>query len=171
MKTCVKCGSLKPLADFYKHPTATGGYQGKCKECAKQDVRQNRITNKAYYDAYNKLRSQSSEYKVAHKLRNQRPEYRAWAQAYQKQRLQRPEVKAILPKYIAAWRTKYPLKYKAQAAVGTAVRNGKLQRQPCFYCGATKVQAHHPDYTRPLDVVWLCQPCHVKEHAKQRSAT
>jgi hypothetical protein len=43
-------------------------------------------------------------------------------------------------------------------------RRGVLVPQPCEYCGDTKVQKHHEDYDKPLDVKWLCQPCHVNLH-------
>jgi ribosomal protein S27AE len=39
-----------------------------------------------------------------------------------------------------------------------------LERQPCVRCGATKSLAHHEDYDKPLDVMWLCQPCHKQRH-------
>lgn len=41
---------------------------------------------------------------------------------------------------------------------------GLLKKQPCWVCGE-KAIAHHPDYDRPLDVVWLCQPHHKQTHA------
>lgn len=56
-------------------------------------------------------------------------------------------------------------KYKARTAVSNALRDGRLIKQPCEHCGATeKVQAHHNDYSKPLDVEWLCFKCH-REHA------
>ena len=62
------------------------------------------------------------------------------------------------------YRTKFPERAKANALVGAAVRDGKLKKQPCWVCGG-KAIAHHPDYSRPLDVVWLCQPHHKQTHA------
>jgi len=51
-----------------------------------------------------------------------------------------------------------------------AIARGKLTRQPCEACGATPVEAHHDDYSRPLDVRWLCTPCHRAHHAAQKKA-
>ena len=40
-----------------------------------------------------------------------------------------------------------------------------LERQPCEVCGE-KAEAHHPDYSKPLDVRWLCKRHHMIEHRK-----
>lgn len=64
------------------------------------------------------------------------------------------------------WRIKNPEAYKAQTAVGNALRDGKLRRLPCAMCGTTtNVHAHHSDYTKPLMVRWLCAKCHRRLHA------
>ena len=46
----------------------------------------------------------------------------------------------------------------------TAIRNGKLVRQPCERCGHGETQAHHHDYTQALQVSWLCRSCHGYAH-------
>jgi hypothetical protein len=56
-----------------------------------------------------------------------------------------------------------PEKKNAQSAVKYAIRTGKLVRQPCEVCGEP-AQAHHDDYSRPLDVKWLCQHHHIAHH-------
>ena len=50
--------------------------------------------------------------------------------------------------------------------VQKAARSGELARpDKCQRCGvACAPHAHHPDYSRPLDVVWVCRKCHWKEH-------
>lgn len=62
----------------------------------------------------------------------------------------------------AEWAKRNPEKYKAQNAVNNAIRDGRLKRQPC-YCGA-KAHAHHTDYSKPLEVQWLCPKHHSREH-------
>lgn len=59
-----------------------------------------------------------------------------------------------------------PEKWKARNAVNNALRSGKIERKPCYFCGSDeRLQAHHEDYSRPLDVIWLCASCHGKLHA------
>lgn len=61
----------------------------------------------------------------------------------------------------------------AQNLVEYAIRRGEIVRPgACEACGnagryrdgRTAIQAHHDDYTQPLNVRWLCQPCHHKWH-------
>lgn len=55
-------------------------------------------------------------------------------------------------------------KGKASQALRDAVRWGKIKRQPCEVCGVLKSQGHHEDYSKPLDVVWLCAKHHAEVH-------
>jgi len=50
-----------------------------------------------------------------------------------------------------------------------AIKGGYLTRGPCAVCGSDLVDAHHPDYTSPLRVVWLCHKHHVLHHTQQRA--
>lgn len=55
-------------------------------------------------------------------------------------------------------------KVMARQMARRAIAAGRLTRQPCEYCGAVKTDAHHEDYSKPLEVRWLCRPCHASEH-------
>lgn len=59
----------------------------------------------------------------------------------------------------------------AHGRVGAAIRSGSLVRKPCEVCGTDKVDAHHEDYDRPLDVRWLCRKHHKQAHAAPRPST
>lgn len=55
-------------------------------------------------------------------------------------------------------------KANARAVANVYQRRGKLKRKPCASCGAKRAQKHHPDYSKPLRVVWLCRGCHLDHH-------
>lgn len=57
-----------------------------------------------------------------------------------------------------------PVHEAARRAVQVEIRSGRLVRQPCEKCGADKAHAHHDDYSRPLDVRWLCRTHHDEHH-------
>jgi len=59
-------------------------------------------------------------------------------------------------------------KIEARLAVRRALESGTLHRQPCQDCGATHVEAHHPDYSLPLSVEWLCRKHHSERHPRVR---
>jgi hypothetical protein len=48
-----------------------------------------------------------------------------------------------------------------------AVTSGKIKKLPCKVCGEKKVQAHHEDYSKPLEVIWLCSLHHAIVHGKK----
>ena len=64
-KQCFKCGEVKNLAEFYKHPKMSDGHVNKCKECNKRDVRENRKKKVDYYREYDRVRGsrQDKEYR------------------------------------------------------------------------------------------------------------
>lgn len=59
-------------------------------------------------------------------------------------------------------RKKYPERHLARRAVLRAIRVGRLIRQPCQVCGEANSEAHHENYSKALDVVWLCRPHHME---------
>ena len=69
------------------------------------------------------------------------------------------------PEYQKAKREKWPQQYKAQTMVSNAVRGRKLFKEPCEVCHDTeRVHAHHDDYSKPLNVRWLCPAHHRAWH-------
>jgi hypothetical protein len=69
--------------------------------------------------------------------------------------------KAVLER----WTAKFPERKKAANAVSNALRDGRLRKMPCLFCESEKVEGHHKDYSKPLDVIWLCPKCHRRLHA------
>ena len=133
-KECFKCKTIKPLEEFYKHPKMGDGHLNKCKECNKNDVTANRNKNIEKIRAYDRARGKISE-----------------------------RIKANT-EVTRAWRAEDKRRQLGHVAVARAIRNGSLFRLPCVRCGEAKSVAHHEDYDKPLEVIWLCQPCHKQRH-------
>lgn len=133
-KECFKCKTVKPLTDFYKHSGMADGHLNKCKECTKSDVGIHRLEN-------------------IERIR-----------AYDKERAKLPERQKLKQEVTRAWRAEDKRRTAAHNAVARAIAKGLLIKQPCERCGNEKSLAHHEDYDRKLDVMWLCQPCHKQRH-------
>lgn len=63
-------------------------------------------------------------------------------------------------------RAKYPEKFAARTKLRYAVKTGKVIKLPCEMCGDIKSQGHHSDYSKPLDVQWLCDLHHKHVEGK-----
>ena len=135
-KTCFKCGYRKPVAEFYHHPRMADGRLNKCKVCTKSDVSLN----------YRAKRRQYAE--------------------YERKRFQDPARKKQIAEYHRAARAKYPEKFRAYNKIRWALKSGKITRRFCEVCGSKKSQAHHEDYSKPLDVRWLCFRHHREAHGQ-----
>lgn len=70
-----------------------------------------------------------------------------------------------------AWKARNKHKSRASYLVRRAVVHGDIVKpDECSQCGdGGLIDAHHEDYSRPLDIVWLCRPCHGFRDAERRS--
>jgi ribosomal protein S27AE len=110
------------------------GHVNKCKECNKKDVTENRNKNIERVREYDRVRSKN------------------------------PKRMAQATEITKAWRSEDSRRSAAHSAVARAIKNGALIRKNCVRCGNEKSLAHHEDYDKKLEVVWLCQPCHKRRH-------
>lgn len=73
--------------------------------------------------------------------------------------------------YTKDYRERFPAKFRAHQMVGYALRSGRLFPEPCAECGEShSTHAHHDDYAKPLNIRWLCPPCHSAWHQKNGEA-
>lgn len=61
------------------------------------------------------------------------------------------------------------IKYVARYTVNNAIKSGFLSKKGCEICNEIEVEAHHDDYTAPLEVRWLCKKHHAHHHATNES--
>lgn len=93
--------------------------------------------------------------------------------AQKRWREKHPEVAAAsVAKARAAWMDRNPEKRAAHIAVGNAVRDGVLVKGPCERAAeggcSTRIEAHHDDYSKPLEVRWLCSRHHAEHRRLER---
>lgn len=158
MKACKQCGLLKSTSDFY--PAGPVYYDTSCKLCRRKAIAEYRSQNIEKIKAYDRSRGQDEKRKAAN-----RRQYR--------ERISTPKGKARERERARIWAQNYrdSDKRAANTIVGNAIRDGRLIRQPCEKCGyAEHVHAHHEDYAKPLEVMWLCRDCHGRRHREINEA-
>lgn len=62
------------------------------------------------------------------------------------------------------YRAAHPEIVRAHWTLHKAIKRGRVTRKPCESCGSERSQAHHEDYSKPLEVKWVCKKCHEAEH-------
>lgn len=145
---CKGCGSDKDPSLFYSSNRAT------CKECVKSRARKNRIDNIERAKAYDKDRANDLERVKARK-------------EYALTETGKAAGAKAKKKYIAL----NPKKRAVHVQVGNAIRDGKLFKQACEVCNTDEnIVAHHCDYNKPFDVMWLCAQHHSDWHAENGEA-
>ena len=149
-KNCFKCNIHQPLSEFYKHKAMADGHLNKCKTCTKIDVSKNRSENIDYYLEYDRARAN------VQKRVDARSAYSKTEDGMAAHRIARQK-----------WIDSNKIKRAAQIMVGNAVKSGRLIKGvSCECCGKTnlRLNGHHDDYAKPLEVRYLCSSCHCKWH-------
>ena len=166
--TCIKCGKRKPVSMFprYKNRKGILLHNHKCKDCTNAYKHEHYLNNmQVYKDRAKKFHEDNHD------------EYIQYLRKYYRENKEELLEKAKI--YVSShremsrdrcrrWRNNPAnfIKNKAHSAVSHALRNGSLLRPTsCSICGREcKPEAHHEDYSKPLDVVWVCKQCHENTH-------
>ena len=80
------------------------------------------------------------------------------------QKKHREENKEHYNAYMREYNQLHKKEYDARIAVEVVRNKKQLTKQPCEVCGDLNVVAHHCDYNKPLDVMWLCRKHHAEWH-------
>ena len=148
-KQCKRC--LKEL------PADTGFYlsDNSCKECRKAMVRENRAKNIEYYREYDNARANRPDRVKA------RIEYAKTPQGIEASNKAKKK-----------WTEMNAKKRAVANVVNNAIRDGKIKKpSSCQACKKSecRIEGHHEDYDKPLNIEWLCSSCHRKWHKKNGS--
>jgi len=162
-KICSICKKDLPLELFHIGSKSPDGLQYSCKECraAQAKIYRQSVAGKKIAKAHSKsekVKKYQANYAKTEKSKLTRAAYAKTDAGKSARRLA-----------IKRWEAANPVKRSAKRMVGYRIKTGEIIRQPCEVCGDIKVQAHHLDYAKPLDVMWLCRKDHVawhKEHGQ-----
>jgi Bacillus phage endonuclease len=160
-RVCTCCNIEKPFTQFGNTKKGKWGKREQCKDCL-------RIKNREYYHRkpeichakhkrwVNKNKEHVREY--SRKRYSKDPE--KYCQSVKDYR------KKTKNKTIYDYRKRNPEKKQAHTYVELSIKYGFLKRpDKCSECDVLgKIDAHHEDYNKPLDVIWLCRKCHAKRH-------
>lgn len=135
-KVCPGCKADKPASAFSMDRKRKDGLQIECKACNRKRYLKTRDAQIAYKRGYRAERVEK---------------VKEWRNTAKERSKGRPDV---------------VFKQKARQTYRTALLNGTLVRpDSCSECGIEgKIEGHHPDYAKPLEVVWLCRNCHAAAH-------
>lgn len=140
-KVCRECRRELPVEEFNRNKNSTDGRQVRCRAC---------------FSEYNRDRYAADPERHKSNVR--------------KYRLSNPD--AVLSTRLSIC-AHTPTTKNAYKAIEAAIAAGTLKRPSvCSGCGVHesqhRIEAHHHDYTKPLDVIWLCTPCHRRMDARRR---
>jgi hypothetical protein len=178
-KKCSKCCTEKPLSEFYENRHVRSGYFARCKTCVKgfqsawnrtvagkECIRKFREENPDKWIAYNEAYGKSKKGKESRKkyktsVRGKEVKKKYLLRRYGGESGLRKARREKLDKH------RTPEKAVAWDKAYRAIQAGKIIRVPCT-CGNPNSEAHHEDYSKPLDVIFLCASCHQKLHYQKR---
>lgn len=135
---CPTCARALPADAFYTKKSRWNGLSNQCRECHTDGSIRTRDPERTRIARRQSMRRSRARHLEEHRARD-----RARVRPYDE-------------------------KVKARNTLNRAVRSGKITRPAsCTECGDIgKVAAHHPDYAKPLAVIWLCYLCHAEEHRR-----
>jgi len=147
---CRKCNQPKNITEFYKSDKNT------CKNCIKARVKKYRKDNIAKVMEYDRNRPNAKERNKKHlnRMKNLPAEKKS---EYKKRK---DETTAS---------SEYKNKKTVNTYLDNAIRDKRKEKgTECEHCGEKDIplDGHHPSYLKPLDVAWLCKPCHGAEHKR-----
>ncbi len=162
-KICLKCGEEKDSLSFSQNKRCRKDFASTCFECRAKNRKERIEKYRDKFRAATKRWAHSErgiektkEWKKINRLKCRDAEKRYNAK--------NPENKRrTVKKYVMI----HPERERARLMVRGRIKNGLIKKQPCSMCGsAIRVQAHHDDYSKPLEVRWLCIYHHNVVHGR-----
>lgn len=178
-KLCKKCGEVKPASGFGRDARLKTGLLSWCRACRNEANKARGDPPAAVHDI--------PDAKVCRRCQTEKPAPEFYAQPRNRDclreyckacervvhasRVLTQEQKTHRYKVKMEWERGQPDKRSAWRSYRNARKAGRIVPGPCERCASTEdIHAHHEDYSKPLDVVWLCRKHHNERHAEMRAA-
>lgn len=175
MKDCNTCGKRFDLDQYYVNRAMEDGLSRMCIACTKAynkeyalrknsskptDWKQKTTDAVAYARAYRLANLE--KIRTADRIRGKRRTPEQERNKYER-KMRRLHGDDWQPKKLLSPDDK-KLRQKSTEIFKRNKKRGRLTILPCMECGSLDVEGHHPDYSQPLSVVWLCKEHHQELH-------
>ena len=176
MRTCRRCKVEKDDSQFGNLKCSKDGINPRCRQCCCESVKRSikspeAIANKAKYVAeWQKKNRDKVNAKCRRWYENNLEHARELSLEATRKYSSTEHGRTKRNQRSADWEKKNPEKRRVHDRTMYAVETGKLIRpNQCSKCSKEcKPHAHHEDYTKPLDVIWLCSQCHFYLHHQSK---
>jgi|SRR5208283_420346 len=170
-KLCSRCKKIKPVSEFYRNLKSKDGLRYECKECQSN---YRKIYSQLFKEHIAKVKK-AYDQSEAGKKRKAKFMSKYYSTEKGKETIKKNSRNSYYKRkdkvieHIKNYQANNPLKHQVHIIVMRELRNGILIKGLCEGCGSIKVDAHHDDYSKPLDIRWLCRSHHRlwhKEHGE-----
>ena len=167
-KYCYVCKLHKSVSCFGKNRSKKDGLSTECRECK-------RLQDKKYHRENREVHCKKMKDWRNSNLETQQEKERSYARSERGREVNNKATRKYyqIHRELCLTRTKKrnienPEKCKARNQINNAVKLGKIDRPDyCQRCNKKRLtQSHHPDYSKPFEVTWVCRKCHGKLHRK-----
>jgi hypothetical protein len=177
MKKCWRCKEEKDESEYGKNKNQKDGLWGYCKPCVSEMGKAERTKRPDYFREKSKqYREKNADkwketcrknyLKYQEEKKNQQRKY-YWENQQEirkkaNKRNQTPEVRAKRKEYRQRTKERFSETHPAHKMVMYAIKLGLLMRpENCELCKKEcRPEGHHNDYSKPLEVIWVCRQCH-----------
>ena len=176
-KSCSKCKKEKDYSAFNKDSSRKDGMSYACKVCRRESGRHYKQKNKDKL-----LLEQRTKYKENDSFRKtllekRKLKLRSDEEFRESRNLRTRELRKIRPEVKTARDLSKqkelqsnPVKQKVRRFTNRAVKLGRIKKEACVVCGSLNSVAHHEDYSKALEVTWLCTFHHADRHKEMKDA-
>ena len=149
MKQCTKCKDFKSLNEYQKRSASSDGLTARCKGCLSG-------YDKSRANTPSRIKARAEYAKTEAGINSANLARKKWAKN------NKDKIYQSTKKY----REDNKIKAYAHGVVSYGIKLKVIKRGSCEICGDKQTHGHHDDYSKPMEVRWLCSKHHNQWHAE-----